>query len=183
MGLRRAAFVGSGRTRRRCPGSEVAGRVHCGASAGRLDDGPGVRQHGSVGDELEDVLRHLAHGLDEFALTGVAPLDALHEGLEVDVVADCHRGPFCGRGSCERASSLPAQRFRARTEVHAAWATCTLPSRSEARAIRGRDRDPPYTCSSRAPDDPTFDNATQRAYGRPRRSRASAARLTRPRAS
>lgn len=41
LGLGRAAWCGSDRAGRRCPGIEVAGVGHCGASAVRLDEGLG----------------------------------------------------------------------------------------------------------------------------------------------
>ena len=44
LGLRRAALCGLGSARRRCPGIEVAGVGHFGASACRLDDGLGGGQ-------------------------------------------------------------------------------------------------------------------------------------------
>jgi hypothetical protein len=43
-----------------------------------------------VGDEIEDVLGHFLHGLDEFRLVRIAPFDALHEGGEIDVIARGH---------------------------------------------------------------------------------------------
>jgi hypothetical protein len=44
-----------------------------------------------VGDEIEDVLGHFLHCLDEFVLMRVAPFDPFHELVEVDVVGNCHR--------------------------------------------------------------------------------------------
>ena len=43
-----------------------------------------------VGDEFEDVLRHLLHRLNEFRLTRVATVHPVHESREVDVVRNGH---------------------------------------------------------------------------------------------
>ena len=42
-------------------------------------------------DEVEDVLRNLLHRLDELRLPRVAPLDALDEAREIDVIRNSHR--------------------------------------------------------------------------------------------
>ena len=46
-----------------------------------------------VGDVLEDIARHLVDGLLELCLSGITPLQALHELLEIDVVRYGHGIP------------------------------------------------------------------------------------------
>src|SRR3546814_4668148 len=43
-----------------------------------------------VGDEVENVLRHLLHRLDELGLPRVALSYAFHERRKIDVIRNCH---------------------------------------------------------------------------------------------
>ena len=47
-----------------------------------------------VGDVVEDIARHLVDGLLELCLSGITPLQALHELLEIDVIRYGHRVPL-----------------------------------------------------------------------------------------